>query len=143
MVETPSSPCGEYVSAGVASFPCSLPRGHEGPHVAEESPQSLRARAAWVKSRATTAYLEAREILAQFQGPARTTAQSLTVNPSPVPGTPTPPRSPVGDGFDIDQTPGSEPVAPPPTTAQIIARARDLIDELTSLLATLAASLDG
>jgi len=71
--------CGAYVGTGTVAYPCSRPKHPNfGPHMAVENAKSVRDYEAWER---------AQETLAQFQGPARTTAQSLTSNPAPLPGT--------------------------------------------------------
>lgn len=68
--------CGVYVEGHgtIASFPCSLGQGHDGPHATDDVPASKRKREQWSK--------EQPEPLDTFQPEFQTTAQRLTENPT-------------------------------------------------------------
>lgn len=72
--------CGERVGQGTVTFPCSLSKGHVGPHYAIENSASRNRRARWEQEQAF-----AKTTLAEFQGYPRTTAESLTINPTEMP----------------------------------------------------------
>lgn len=97
--------CGERVGRGVVTFPCHLPKEHDGPCEAPEKPESMAQRKRWLSGES------ARAVLAETQGPAQTTAQRYTENPTPVPGSqreaPTPSTHPVEGGMV------ARPTAPP------------------------------
>lgn len=69
--------CGTAIEGNIVAYPCYLPAGHDGPHVARENARSVRERAQWE---------EAQSQLAEFQGKAETTAERYTANPTPHPG---------------------------------------------------------
>ena len=77
--------CNEFVGRGVVSYPCTLPERHEGPHFSADSPSSVGERRRW---EAENKKQEAAATLSQFQGPAQTTAERYTENPTPVPVSP-------------------------------------------------------
>jgi hypothetical protein len=68
--------CGVYVEGHgtIASFPCSLEQGHDGPHATDDVPASKRKRAQWSQ--------EQPQSLDAFQPEFQTTAQRLTENPT-------------------------------------------------------------
>jgi hypothetical protein len=75
--------CGAYIGAGVVSYPCTLEPGHAGPCYAVENAKSVREREAWEETERNRT-----SGLAEFQGPAQTTAQRYTENASPTPESP-------------------------------------------------------
>lgn len=76
--------CNERVGRGTITWPCSLDTDHPGPHFAVESTASQGDRRRWLADRAEQER-QAASGLGQFQGPAETTAQRYTENPTPVP----------------------------------------------------------
>lgn len=74
--------CNEMIEGNVVAYACSLEQGHEGPHMATENERSVRERRRWETEQEAQ---QARATLASFQGPAETTAQRYTENPTPVP----------------------------------------------------------
>lgn len=77
--------CGMMVEGNVVSFACDLPSNHDGPHRAVENSRSVRERDRWEAEK--QAAIEGTATLATFQGPAQTTAERYTENPTPVPQT--------------------------------------------------------
>lgn len=75
--------CGQMIEGRVVSFSCDLDAGHDGPHRAYENSRSVRERAKWEREKKAA---EVQQVLSQFQGPAQTTAERYTENPTPVPG---------------------------------------------------------
>lgn len=73
----PSVECGQYIETQTTSYPCDLNVNHKGPHSSVDIPVSVRRRERWEAAQGQ---------LAEFQGPAETTAERYTVNPTPVPG---------------------------------------------------------
>ncbi len=71
-----SSECKENVGKGIVSFPCTLPKDHEGPHYAVENQPSVSARAAWKKENTPLPHPGA-ESLGVFQGPPKTSQDGL------------------------------------------------------------------
>jgi len=84
--------CKSRVEGRSIAYQCALPDGHEGPHMAHELPRSVTARERWVREHGQQIRdqqaAEARATLAQFQGPAQTTAERYTENATPPPGGP-------------------------------------------------------
>lgn len=76
--------CNERVGRGTITWPCSLDENHPGPHYAVESNASQGDRRRWDAEQAEKIRHVASG-LAEFQGPAQTTAQRYTDNPTPVP----------------------------------------------------------
>lgn len=79
MAVTPTTQCNQRVG-GTVTFACSLEAGHDGPHYAYEYPPSVRARSRWAELNRYPS-----SPLAAFQGPAQTTAERYTENPTDVP----------------------------------------------------------
>ena len=79
------SECGQYIETQTVAHPCDLPPNHLGPHRSIDIPRSVSARERWERSQGD---------LEQFQGPAQTTAERYTLNPTPVPGSEPEPDAP-------------------------------------------------
>lgn len=80
MAQIPERLCGARVGRATVTYPCSLPSGHEGPHYAIENVASRQERDRWEQARRHEA-----SPLAQFQGPAQTTAERYTERSSVTP----------------------------------------------------------
>lgn len=73
--------CNAFVAGGgVLAHKCREEEGHQGPCATPDIPKSVTQRNRWKDGE------QARMTLAQFQGPAQTTAERYTENPTPVPG---------------------------------------------------------
>lgn len=82
--------CGKMIEGTVVGYPCSLDEvGHDGPCMAVENARSVRERNKWEQEQQVRAEAERspQEILAEFQGPALTTAEGMHEGATPVPGT--------------------------------------------------------
>ena len=71
--------CDERVGRNTVTYPCTLPSEHDGPHMSPDNVPSQGERRRWQEGE------DARQTLANFQGPAQTTAQRYTDNATPVP----------------------------------------------------------
>lgn len=73
--------CGKRVGGGLVTFSCTVEgENHDGPCMAVENDRSVADRRRWESGAA------ARATLAEFQGPAQTTAERYTEGAAPLPG---------------------------------------------------------
>lgn len=114
--------CGEHVGKGTVTYPCSLDRGHDGPHMAREIPRSVREHETWrqgqsapepqpvVSASEEADRRHAESGLGQFQGRAETTAERYTENPTAVPGPRPDPNHPGVPDVPTKQRPEDQPL---------------------------------